>query len=257
MPEEPAKLSEMKIEGDRNRKYNYSLIFTFLGIIVLSLFIINFETFKPAKSEPICSRLCHFTQPEFKSWLNSSHAGLSCYECHIEDFNVGFSLTKITTTFDRIKLTLQDSFDRPLNADSHYSLYKSPNERCLKCHSVKTRHITPEFGLEMSADAIQKHLEAGMTCAMCHNRVAHPSTEQFEPIQAWKKRAGYKNFVYKNFMDMQEGCWRCHSNDKAYRDKTALSLIKNGKKAPTACRTCHNSDFLKTVPVKSGGGYKL
>jgi len=77
-------------------------------------------------------------------------------------------------------------------------------------------------------------------CTVCHNRVAHPNADKYEPI---KGDVNIKNFEYENHLDMKKGCWRCHSDSDLFNDPKTLAIIKSDKKPPSKCIACHNHDF--------------
>jgi nitrate/TMAO reductase-like tetraheme cytochrome c subunit len=228
-------------ETNPNLKRLRVLLYLAIGLLVILIFILIIGI--PLASSPsFCIKTCHLMNPEYQTWKRSSHSKIKCYACHVDDSYIGLSREKFIIGPRRAYLTITNSFKRPLNKNSDYSQKKMPSKRCLKCHEPSTRTFTTG-DLKITRQVIVKHLKAGLECTTCHNRLVHNKAERYEPIKSWDK-----NFKYKNFLRMKEGCWRCHSNNPKYRDEKVLKLIKNGAKPPTRCDTCHTNpkNWLKS-----------
>lgn len=193
--------------------------------------------FPLASNSVFCGRVCHSQLPQYRSWQSSSHARITCYACHINVSVVHLVEEKLTAGPTGIIDEISGKFEKPINAESKYSQEDAPSERCLRCHSPGTRKFTPQLGLNITSEMHQKHLDSGLQCTTCHNRIAHLGAETFEPLKKWKP-----GFKYKNFMTMREGCWRCHTEDKKYRDEETLKIVGD-KVPPTNCAVCHNPDW--------------
>lgn len=226
----------------------------------LAIFILFFvaAAFPLASNPTFCGKVCHSQNPEYVSWQKSSHAKVTCYACHINPTYSHLFQDKLTAGPIGIVDTLLDSYEKPINAESHYSQENVPSERCLRCHDPSNRNFTPdlEIGLNATSEMHIKHLDSGLVCTTCHNRVAHLGAGKYEPLKTWKP-----GFKYKNFMTMREGCWRCHSEDEKYRDEETLAKVGD-KVPPTNCNTCHgklqpetgkyNHNDVEGVPWKDG-----
>ena len=201
----------------------------------------------PLSSNPVfCGKLCHNMNPEYYAWQKSAHAKVTCYACHINPSYIHLLQDKMTAGPMGIFNTVLNRYEKPINEKSHYSQEDLPMERCERCHANENRKFTFTRGIYMNHEA---HKEAGINCAVCHNRVAHKGAEDYEPLKSWPEaveaaeKEGEEKFHYKNFLTMKQGCFRCHSGSQASRNPETVGLIENGKKPPTACTTCHTSDF--------------
>jgi nitrate/TMAO reductase-like tetraheme cytochrome c subunit len=202
--------------------------------------------FFPLASNPtFCGVACHSQAPQWESWKNSAHSEVTCYACHVDKSYISLLEEKLIAGPKGMYEEAFKKYEKPINFDSHYSK-KLPAERCKRCHANQNRKFTFSRGIYMDHDA---HDEAGIGCAVCHNRVAHKGAEEIEPMKSWPEtqeaaeRLGKETFKYKNYMTMTDGCFRCHSGSPESRDPNVLALIKNGKKAPATCTACHTSDF--------------
>jgi nitrate/TMAO reductase-like tetraheme cytochrome c subunit len=137
-------------------------------------------------------------------------------------------------------------YEKPINPESEVSK-DIETERCERCHDLETRKVTPSKSVpHMTSEAHLKHLAAGLTCATCHNRVAHAAMDSGE-IDYDKKDKG-PNFIYENFVEMKDGCLRCHNGEKPY-------TAPNGAIAPTDCTTCHTPDW-EDMPIGHVGDWR-
>lgn len=219
---------------DPNTRFKLTL---FLGALaVLGLFVFS-ATLPVAMSSTVCGAACH-QNPEWQAWKRSSHAAVTCQSCHTDSWGKSIPSELFVEGPTFIYATLTGKTERPYNKESEYSQKHLPSSRCLRCHSPDKRNFTATKGLNVTSKMHVKHLDAGLQCATCHNRVAHNGAENFEPL-----KSEAKGFKYKNFLTMRQGCWRCHSNDPKYRDEETLEIIKNGKIPPTTCATCHNREW--------------
>ena len=217
--------------SDPNVRFRMAL---YLGALaILGLFFT--ATIIPLTSNPgFCGRTCHRLNPEFQTWQRSSHADVPCYACHSNPSILNLLQDKLIEGPKHIFHTLTNNQENPINASSLYSQQSVPTERCLRCHSVNNRNFTSTQGLNITSKMHVKHLNSGLACTTCHNRVTHLGAENYEPLRSLKP-----GFKYKNYITMREGCWRCHSKDVKYRSVSTLKVVA-GKQPPTGCSLCHN-----------------
>lgn len=229
-------MRRMGLRNWRDPNIRFKIILLLGALSVLGLFIFS-VSLPLAMSTGFCGSTCH-QNPEFQALKRSSHAAITCQACHTDSWakSIPSELFVEGPTF--IYATLAGKAEVPYNEESEYSQKHLPKERCLRCHSPNNRNFTVTKGLNVTSQMHVKHLDAGLQCTTCHNRVAHNGAENFEPL-----KSEAKGFNYKNFLTMQQGCWRCHSEDPKYRNEETLAIIKNGKTPPTSCITCHNQDW--------------
>lgn len=179
-----------------------------------------------------CANGCHKVQDDtITAFDASSHNKISCMACHmpVNADPITFVLHK-AKALGELYLTATNSFELPLNAESHVAEEMKPTQ-CTQCHG-DNRTITPSDGIIINHAV---HAENDVSCTMCHNRVAHP--EDFE-----LKLAG--NRKHEDFMVM-EACFRCHG-------------LEADPKAPGACEKCHPAGFqLKPENHLVAGFYTL
>jgi len=206
--------------------------FAIIGLLVMAIIV-------PATSNPwFCGQACHNMNPQYQTWKVSSHKNINCTACHVDATAWGLFEEKVIIGVQGMINTALRREEKPINEHSVVSQQHLSSDRCKRCHANENRKFTFSEGIIMNHNA---HDDAGINCAVCHNRVAHEGAEEYEPIKSeWKDARGHK---WNNFMTMKEGCLRCHSTNSNTKDMETLDLIVDSKKPPTACATCHTKDF--------------
>jgi len=227
----------MKLIPDFTKPQTRKKFYIIAGAVVfLSLFTMFISGIPVSTNPSLCGNLCHAPRFDYQTWQSSSHVEVPCFKCHGDRSYIGIYKERIVESTRRLALTLTNTYEKPLNADSSYSK-TIPSSRCLACHSPETRKFTGRRGLRVSGEMHTKHLKAGLVCTTCHNRVAHRggTTKKYQKLT----EGGFK---YKNFMDMGEGCLRCHSDDERFKDTEALDIL-GSKVPPKGCRVCHEEGW--------------
>ncbi|MCL4500180.1 MAG: NapC/NirT family cytochrome c [Chloroflexi bacterium] len=201
-----------------------------------------------------CSGACHFLmQYDVNAYEKSAHANVQCIACHIPSNMPDFAVHKVEA-LGELKDAVMGTYPWPINPKSELST-AIPNDNCDICHSIEKRKVTPTAGIIINHKV---HLDKGIKCAYCHNRVAHPNLtvkvtdEQLAKLkEEAAKTAGAEGgkkgksgeegrrvnevkvvngqFSYINMISM-EGCTRCHTQEA-------------NAKAPGKCSTCHTAGF--------------
>ena len=229
---------------------------------VFVLFVIFMADFSAATYPSLCGRSCHATDAEYKTWSKSTHSSVSCDSCHADPAYVGPPIDRFFSAMRRYIVYRLDIYGRPLNADSDYAQNRVTATRCLRCHPLDKQKFNEKSGLNAGRAMHKKHMDAGLLCTVCHNRVTHLGAEALDPIKSWAP-----GFKYQNFMTMRYGCKRCHvsgtkfRNDKwtppsrigffwriwrPYEDpgrKQWDKIMERAKNIPSPCSLCHNSAF--------------
>jgi len=156
--------------------------------------------------------ICHEMSGDIASLGESAHAKLTCYACH-QSLSVPNLLLHKVLAMKEVYYHFTD-FEKPINGHSHVATSGGiTNDNCEFCHSILTRKVTPSHGVLIDHKV---HLDKGVQCIYCHNRVAHPNGEAL-------------GAEYEDFMTM-EGCARCHKQEES-------------SKAPGRCSACHPKGF--------------
>lgn len=147
---------------------------------------------------------CHEMKQHYKSWQASTHRNVNCISCHVEPGLYNLIKDKMTNGVKSLVLKMTGNYEKPINADSSVAK-EIENEVCDQCHTAQK--LTPSRGIIMDHEA---HLKTKLTCAECHNRIAH-------------EIKGYESHLKEEF------CLECH----------------NGRVLSYECSLCHTPEFLE------------
>jgi hypothetical protein len=172
-----------------------------------------------------CSEGCHKVQDDtITAYQHSTHAEISCMACHMPvNANAVVFLLHKMEALGELAMTVTNNYELPLNGEDEVALTMSQGQ-CTQCHDESKRKVTPDAGLRIDHAV---HLENGVACTICHNRIAH--NEDFKPVLKDPK-TGKPNKKHVNFMEMT-ACFRCHSQEKS------------AETPPGDCSVCHTPEF--------------
>lgn len=180
--------------------------------------------------EWFCTSPCHMVHDDNTlAYKASTHTNASCIACH-EPANadpITMTLMKIHVLPD-LPATIFGDFEVPVNPSSYVAV-EFPDDRCLQCHNLDNREVTPTQGIIIDHAV---HTQNDVTCATCHNRVAHPEKDITLVLGDRK---------HDDWMTM-DACFRCHS-------------LEADAKAPGACAACHPADFDLVPPSHDAEGW--
>jgi len=245
-----------------------------LGAVLLTVPIFTAISLTVTSNPSFCGSACHNMKPEYESWLESSHSSIPCYGCHMPSKNaVGYIVGKLKDGAISAQQKFITGLELPTNGESKLALEMS-KDVCERCHNLSTRYISPRplFTRKMEGKDSKKakkfhtkHLDLGISCTVCHNRVAHPEfTDAAERAGDPKKEEVFKLYEeykeeneetgkkipheYENFLNM-DGCTRCHTAAKN-REKELLEEFPQVEQAnpPKECTTCHDAKW-EGMPV--------
>lgn len=184
-------------------------------------------------SAGFCTRACHSVHgDDVAAFRQSTHQRASCVTCHARAGALGrlaYRLGKL----GGYGVMLFGGVDQPVNAMSEVAL-SMPSAKCTQCHVMDKRRVTPSAGIVIDHAA---HEAAGITCAACHNRVAHPETGIKLEVKG--------NAPKKDFMSMT-ACYRCHSLGERWASEY---------RASGQCSVCHTAGFDLIPPSHDAEGW--
>lgn len=112
-------------------------------------------------NDPAACTNCHIMQPQYDSWLNSSHqARATCNDCHLPHDFAGRWIAKADNGFFHSwAFTFQD-FHEPIQIKERNLRILQRN--CVACHQTMVTHLLPDT---VSGEAL--------SCFGCHHSVGH------------------------------------------------------------------------------------
>lgn len=112
-------------------------------------------------SDPSACVNCHVMQPQYDSWLKSSHHGVAaCNDCHLPHHPVGKWVTKADNGFFHSLAFTTGDFHEPIQIKPRNA--RVAQSSCLHCHAELVEHMLP---LEPGGDML--------SCVQCHRDVGH------------------------------------------------------------------------------------
>ncbi len=189
---------------------------------------------------PDFCKTCHVMQPEYVTWKATSHANISCTDCHIEPGLVSLVKHKVGAMKELYHYAT-GTYETPLKMAKPVS-----NVNCERCHSVGTRNFT------VSGDLIIPHTQhinsklVKINCVDCHAGVAHgrisgrgvintedkAKTLHDGDLKAWTEKDGQQQTNHEYTKTDMDECIACHVK---VRNST-------GKGKPSInCETCHST----------------
>lgn len=215
------------------------------GVILVALCLSMVVVVGFTSTTWFCSNMCHITEDDAVSaWERSSHSEVSCISCHMPPGAdpITFLMHK-AAVLPELPMVVFKTFEMPHNARSHVALDPTimPVAQCTQCHDLSKRAVTTSPGIIINHKA---HDDANLTCTICHNRIAHDESGDWEPT-LFDFTTNTPSYKHEDFMKM-DACYRCHRlADDGIEAETPY-------KASGKCAVCHPADFdLKPASHKA------
>jgi cytochrome c nitrite reductase small subunit len=104
---------------------------------------------------------CHVMQPQYDSWLNSSHQPrATCNDCHLPHGFLGRWTAKADNGFFHSWAFTFQNFHEPIQIKERN--LRILQENCVSCHQTMVTHLLPE---RVTGET--------RTCFTCHHSVGH------------------------------------------------------------------------------------
>ncbi|WP_286977117.1 NapC/NirT family cytochrome c, partial [Candidatus Aquicultor secundus] len=168
-------------------------------VLVVALFV---------TSAPGYCNTCHEMKSDYQAWKSSVHKTVDCETCHIGPGAGNFIVGKVSA-LKEVYYHFTNTYQKPINKGSRIS-QEMPSSRCIPCHRSPGRVSTSTLIFEHDP-----HIEAGLRCPFCHNRVSHPGVK------------GYNSRIKMSL------CVDCHQKNEV----------------STECTICHPAAFIRTHPT--------
>ena len=131
--EEGAPDKWLKIDMNNYTHWNASILFTIATFIFLFLTGIgSYEAFHYTESNEFCGTLCHkVMKPEYIAYQNSSHARVTCVDCHVGEGADWYVKSKLSGLYQVYSVTF-NKYPQPIPTPIHN--LRPARETCEKCH---------------------------------------------------------------------------------------------------------------------------
>jgi cytochrome c nitrite reductase small subunit len=138
------------------------LALMFGSLLGVGLFTLGYgEGHAYLSDDPNACANCHIMQPQYDSWLQSSHhAQATCNDCHLpRGFVTRWTAKADNGFFHSWAFTFQD-FHEPIQIKERNLRILQAN--CVACHQTLVTHLQPE-----------RVIGGTTTCFTCHHSVGH------------------------------------------------------------------------------------
>jgi hypothetical protein len=203
------------------------IIWTGVAVLIFAAFMVT--VLGVTSTRWFCANACHKVQDDtILAYQHSSHSEIGCMSCHMPvNANPIVFLLHKAEALGELAQTVTNNYELPLNAEDEVALTMK-SIQCNQCHNIMNRVVTPSEGIKINHAT---HIDKGVQCTICHNRIAHNEDFQLVLIDPKTKTVNRK---HANFMSMT-ACFRCHGQEK-------------GSPAPGACSACHTPGFELKPP---------
>jgi hypothetical protein len=235
-------------------------IFLITTILLAASAMGSIRGFEYSESNEFCGKLCHeVEEPEYVTYQHSSHARVTCVECHVGKGADWFVKSKISGIY-QVYSTLFKKYPRPVATP--ITRMRPERETCERCHwpekfySRKLRiqrsyladsgntewnlsllmKIGPEFKAMGNSEGIHWHINKNF-------RIEYISNSRNRENIPWVKLTNLKTGEVKTFMDTDNPL-----------DKRALDTLEV---RTMDCMDCHNraSHLFKSAPDYVDNGF--
>ncbi len=228
-------------------------IFLITMIFLLASAMGSYRAFEYTESNEFCGKLCHqVEEPEYVTYQNSSHARVTCVECHVGQGADWYVKSKLSGLY-QVYSVLTKKYPRPIPTPIHNM--RPERETCERCHwpekfySRKLRvqrsyladsantewnlsllmKIGPEFKSMGNSEGIHWHINKNF-------RIEYVSDTRNRESIPWVKLTNLKTGEVKIFADEENRL------DKKTLDTLEVRTMD--------CMDCHNrpSHLFKSAP---------
>lgn len=132
---------------------------------------------------------CHIMQPQYDSWLKSSHqTAATCVDCHLPHGGIEKFLAKAENGWNHSKAFTLQNFKEPIQINAKNS--RTLQQNCLNCHGELTHamngmHAASKRDARDARDAV-----AEFTCVHCHRDVGHGERAAMGVLDSYPGRTG-------------------------------------------------------------------
>lgn len=180
----------------------------------LALAVVTFAAMEYTSTTGFCNQ-CHIMNPYYNTWATSSHKGVHCYDCHIDEGTFNYLKAKVNG-LKELYLVATDSVTTPGKDEKAW-------DKCQKCHAKLLQPSSQE------TDSFEhyKHIKSGLNCKQCHGDLIHgQETKDFRQIcvdchknkvatPASHSAPEFKVTHGQAFLKNNNGCELCHSEGQA------------------------------------------
>ena len=231
---------DMNLKKHRSSLLKISII-TFIFLVASAMG--SYSAYKYTETVEFCGKLCHqVMEPEYTTYLNSSHARVACVECHVGEGAGWYVKSKMSGLY-QVYSVMFHKYPRPI-ATPIQSL-RPARETCERCHwplkfyarklvsqrSYLTDSTNTEWNISMLLKIGPEHSAMGLSEGIHWHinkdfRIEYASNSKDRESIPWVRLTNLKTGEVKVFNDEENKL-----------DKKALDTLE---KRQMDCMDCHN-----------------
>ncbi|MCM2271985.1 MAG: hypothetical protein NDJ18_05460 [candidate division Zixibacteria bacterium] len=225
-------------------KQHTPFLLIFLGIIAVLIVMVAVGTHFRMSDADFCTT-CHYMEPYYRHWQASSHADVTCVQCH--DYGVG------SLALSTIRYWTNTYTTRPKS--------NVPDEACLQCHETSSLSALREYRKGIMFDH-QAHLSKplrgeDLRCTSCHNQIVQFDEEVTPTHMTVNDRSCFVcHFKDAGQGEAVTGCDACHGMPKTIVEHGGFTFDHEPYlKAGVDCKQCHTQIVKGDGAVPEGKCY--
>ena len=231
---------DMNLKKHRSSLLKISII-TFIFLVASAMG--SYSAYKYTETVEFCGKLCHqVMEPEYTTYLNSSHARVACVECHVGEGAGWYVKSKMSGLY-QVYSVMFHKYPRPI-ATPIQSL-RPARETCERCHwplkfyarklvsqrSYLTDSTNTEWNISMLLKIGPEHSAMGLSEGI------HWHINKDFKIEYASNSKDRESIPWVRLTNLKTGEVKVFNDEENKLDKKALDTLE---KRQMDCMDCHN-----------------
>ena len=231
---------DMNLKKHRSSLLKISII-TFIFLVASAMG--SYSAYKYTETIEFCGKLCHqVMEPEYTTYLNSSHARVACVECHVGEGAGWYVKSKMSGLY-QVYSVMFHKYPRPI-ATPIQSL-RPARETCERCHwplkfyarklvsqrSYLTDSTNTEWNISMLLKIGPEHSAMGLSEGI------HWHINKDFKIEYASNSKDRESIPWVRLTNLKTGEVKVFNDEENKLDKKALDTLE---KRQMDCMDCHN-----------------
>ncbi len=156
--------SKRPVSAEQREMKKLIRIMPLLGMVFIVLLATGIPLYMT--SQPGFCRSCHIMRPYYSSWDTSTHARLTCIDCHSGSGITGYVNGRVNLMKYTVASIVGGTDETELKAEVD-------NKKCASCHKVNRKVSAGDLRLPTRHHELK---DKDVKCTDCHKRLVHNST---------------------------------------------------------------------------------
>lgn len=213
----------------------------------------SYEAFHFTESTTFCGEICHkVMSPEFTAYQNSSHARVSCVECHVGEGADWYVRSKLSGLY-QVYSVLSNKYPRPIPTPIHN--LRPARETCQKCHwpeKFYSRKLRKETYYMQDEENTQWDIEMIMKIGADHSALGlsegiHWHINPDIKVEYIAEGGDRETLPWVRYTNLKTGEVKVYQDEENPLDEDAFSVEEIRTMDCMDCHTRPSHDFLPPV----------